>query len=908
MKKFLFISSLIFVFIPVAYAHPVIMSSNPSQSTTISAGTTQVVIHYSEAIEIDFSVIKVFDNNGSQIDNRDTQYFDDASLAVTTPPLKDGIYTVTSRVLSKVDGHLVDEAFVFGVGNVSVPPPKQKDLSESIYFPEAGARFPGLVGQVIVLGASVSSLVIWTASQRKNLIKENLADLQKNYHAKFSAITGIALFLVFASNILILVVQTIRLETSASSVLQTSFGSVWIFRMAITVILLAVWFLIENKPGVSSKKHGLILSLALLLIGTSTVMGHGTATEQISAVVIDYVHNLVASVWIGGVIFFGFILLPALSKLVEDKKEIMTLMAIPRFSSMATIAVGVLIITGPVLLWILEDDLASLSQSYYGFLIIAKIIVASMMVAHGGYNQFRIQKSSENVNSVVVHKRLKKSLRSEAALGIILLGAVALLTNASLPTAQTQQAAAQAYDVFQTSVFSENVRFDVSIEPFKSGANNVVVSAFGLNGESLEDVSSIKMKISNLQRNIAPIEIPFIKNTQNELLYEGKMTIGFSGKWNVEVEAQRTQHANEDVSFTVFIKPHIFELKTVITEFALPAGAAPLYAAYEGDNIWISDTSKPQLWRYSIPESSFTPYEFEGKTSVFLKIDDKGKVWFTDTPEGKIGYFDPSTEEFTIIPLPIKSIPISLETDLAGNIWVALVDQHMLLKYNQADDHFEQFKIPTDPSGPVALSRDSNGNIWFAESQSGKIGVINPQSGKIDEFMPETPLKEPFALFVDADGTIWISEHVGHAISKFNPVLNTFESISVTDPNSLPFALAPDKFGNIWIAQHTADKLGVYDPYKDEFWEIDIPTKSSFTQFLTSDKNGDIWFVEQRGNKLGSINISENPTSGSMSAQPTFVIRYDEIVAPLITAGIVATSLFFVKSVRDSKRLESLIE
>jgi copper transport protein len=906
MKRFLFVLLLIFVSIPAAYAHPVITAASPAQSTTISAGTTQVVIHYSEAIEIDFSVVKVFDSNGNQIDNKDTQYYvDDTSLVVTTPPLKENIYTVTSKVLSKIDGHLVDEAFVFGVGNVNIPPPKQKGLSESIYFPEAGARFPGLVGQVIVLGASISSLVIWKATQRRTLIKEDLVELQKIYHTKFSAITGIALFLVFASNILMLVVQTMRLEASASNVLQTSFGSVWILRMAITVILLAVWFLIENKTGISSKKHGLILGLALLLIGTSTIIGHGTATEQLSAVVIDYVHNLVASVWIGGVIFFGFILLPALSKLDERKKEIVTLLAIPRFSSMATIAVGILIITGPLLLWILEDNFVSLSQSYYGFLIIVKIVVAAIMVGHGGYNQFRIQKSAETVNSIVVHKRLKKSLRSEAALGIILLGVVALLTNTSLPMDQIQQATAQTSDTFQTSVFSENVRFDVSIEPFKSGTNNFVISVFESSGKPIEDINNIKMKISNLKRNIVPIEIPLYKNPQNELLYEGKMTIGFSGEWNVEVEAQRTQHTNESTSFAIFVKPHTSELKTEITEFAFPNDAAPLYAAYEGDNIWISDTSKPRLWKFSVSEGSFTSYEFEGKTSVFLKIDDVGRIWFTDTPEGKIGYFDPRIEEFSIVTLPIKSIPISLETDLAGNIWVALVDQHMLLKYDPVYNHFEQYKIPTVPSGPVALSRDSEGNIWFAESQSGKIGVIDPQSGKIDEFMPEIPLKEPFALFVD-DDAIWISEHVGLAITKFNPVLNTFESISVKDPNSLPFALTPDKFENIWIAQHTADKLGVYDPHKDEFWEVDIPTKSSFTQFLTSDKNGDIWFVEQRGNKLGSIKISEDPSLGPMPTQPTFVIGYAEIVAPLITAGMVGTSLFFVKSIHDSKRLESL--
>ncbi|MDC8437700.1 MAG: copper resistance protein CopC, partial [Candidatus Nitrosotenuis sp.] len=174
MKKILVLLSMIFVAgIPLAYAHPIILDSNPAQSGTIGAGSTRVAIYFSEEVELEFSVIKVLDGNGNQIDNKDTQYLnDEKSLVVTTPPLQDGIYTVTTKVLSKIDGHLVDYAFVFGVGDVVVPPPKQKDISESIYFPEAGARFPGLVGQTIVLGAAISTLIMWNPLRRKKLIRE----------------------------------------------------------------------------------------------------------------------------------------------------------------------------------------------------------------------------------------------------------------------------------------------------------------------------------------------------------------------------------------------------------------------------------------------------------------------------------------------------------------------------------------------------------------------------------------------------------------------------------------------------------------------------------------------------------------------------------------------------------------
>ena len=36
---------------------------------------------------------------------------------------------------------------------------------------------------------------------------------------------------------------------------------------------------------------------------------------------------------------------------------------------------------------------------------------------------------------------------------------------------------------------------------------------------------------------------------------------------------------------------------------------------------------------------------FNGLTTIFLDIDQDGKIWFTDTPNSMIGNFDPKTEK-----------------------------------------------------------------------------------------------------------------------------------------------------------------------------------------------------------------------------------------------------------------------
>ena len=164
-------------------------------------------------------------------------------------------------------------------------------------------------------------------------------------------------------------------------------------------------------------------------------------------------------------------------------------------------------------------------------------------------------------------------------------------------------------------------------------------------------------------------------------------------------------------------------------------------------------------------------------------------------------------------------------------------------------------------------------------------------------------------MFFDINGNLWITEHTGSAIVKFDPILETFERFIVPDSEALPFGMASDRYGNIWFAQHTVDKLAVYDPHNNDLIEVNIPTTPSFAQFVVADDNQNIWFVEQQGNKLGMVKITEIPSIG----KPQEVIqktelKYTELVSPLISMGIIASALFFVKSIKDKRRIASLIE
>ena len=163
------------------------------------------------------------------------------------------------------------------------------------------------------------------------------------------------------------------------------------------------------------------------------------------------------------ILFCVYILLPTFSQLKESKREKMSLMLIPRFSIAFIIAVGIVIITGPTLMWFLESDVGLITESVYGQLIILKIVIAAIMVGLGGIFQFKIQKNAEkdfHSGKILVHKKLKKSLKVDAVLGIVLLGVVALLINGTLPAGEIQKSDAQEISYgFRTSEFTENAKF-----------------------------------------------------------------------------------------------------------------------------------------------------------------------------------------------------------------------------------------------------------------------------------------------------------------------------------------------------------------------------------------------------------------------------------------------------------------
>jgi copper transport protein len=153
------------------YGHAFVISSNPSPSQNLKIPPTKIEVHLSEPVDLKYSKLSVIGPDGkNEIDNNDVQYVngDQTALSVSLPRqgLKDGVYTVSTRMLSQVDGHVTENAFVFGVGEKGaaaatsqyIPTKNLQSSSAQLSIPDVVARFPTLVGQVMIVGAAFTTL------------------------------------------------------------------------------------------------------------------------------------------------------------------------------------------------------------------------------------------------------------------------------------------------------------------------------------------------------------------------------------------------------------------------------------------------------------------------------------------------------------------------------------------------------------------------------------------------------------------------------------------------------------------------------------------------------------------------------------------------------------------------------
>jgi copper transport protein len=534
----------VFVTLPAApaTAHAVLESTEPGFNRVLESSPPEVLLRYSEPVEITFGAVRVFDAEGRRVDTGEARRVAADEIAVgLEPDLPDGTYTVAWRVLS-ADSHPLQGGFVFHVG---APGARAEGIvSEILPSDEGGVpswlaaaqRWLSFASLLVLTGSAGFGILVWArrgprgepaevfASRWRRLLVAAWAGLVVSTAAGIviqgARATGTGLGDAFSGEVL-------------SGVAGTRFGTVYLLRLGLLAALAFLWPVIRRHgvwlPRWAAAVGGIGIAA---LLATPGIAGHaGVAKPVMLNVVADAVHLEGVALWIGGLVTLLFLAFPA-TRRASDRVDLLA-PVVSGYSRLATAAVATLVVAGVYRGWVEVGSVDGLLDTSFGAVLLVKLGVFITVLALGALSNRHVRKSinavTDNADRGAALSRIKRLVSIEVAVASVIVGVTAVLV--SLPPGRTEAQAA----VFTTSIPLGAANLEVLVDPAEVGENFVHLTATRLSGKPL-DIDDVEARFSMAAQDIGPIETDGRKLAPGHFVVQGRQ-LSLPGTWIIEVVA-----------------------------------------------------------------------------------------------------------------------------------------------------------------------------------------------------------------------------------------------------------------------------------------------------------------------------------------------------------------------------------
>jgi copper transport protein len=168
----------------------------------------------------------------------------------------------------------------------------------------------------------------------------------------------------------------------------TRFGGIWALRVLLLLLLLVAVLRAWARREAGWMRTSAWVAVGVLvaaLVVTPALSGHAAAgSEAAVGAVVGVLHFSAAAVWFGGVVLLGTCVLP--------RPDVSMLQAVARFSSVAFMAMVVIVVTGMMQSWRQVGSLQALGHTAYGRLLVAKVAVFLLLIAVAGRSRVLVQR------------------------------------------------------------------------------------------------------------------------------------------------------------------------------------------------------------------------------------------------------------------------------------------------------------------------------------------------------------------------------------------------------------------------------------------------------------------------------------------------------------------------------------
>lgn len=446
-------------------AHALLRSSDPAPGATLGRSPASVTLTFTETPDLRLTSIRVLDASGT--DHVADEPYDapapgDLDAAVTIDALPDGVYTVSWRTVSAVDGHVSAGSFAFGVG---VPPPSGPPDQETGGVGQTGsppaivARWVLYIGLVVLIGAAFAAVAV---------ARRPVPDLL--------AMAAIGWVMAAAGTVGVVGVQWAETGAPLETLPSTSVGAAALARvgaLALVGFSLAALATVKTFAGTLGWIFAGIAACLVLVADVAT--GHAAAGEGwLAQIAVQSVHGIGAAAWLGGLAGLLVVLrtTPAAERLSTAR----------RFSNWAAVALVAVALTGVVRAVAEIGTVEALLETDFGRVAIAKSGFLVVIAGLGAVNRFINLRDAARVLG-----GLRRFGTAELVLAVGVLGLSAFLVNLTPPTSAGVPEKAPPPIVALGSDFGTSVKVRLIGSPGLAGENTIDVTVVDYDtGEPVE--------------------------------------------------------------------------------------------------------------------------------------------------------------------------------------------------------------------------------------------------------------------------------------------------------------------------------------------------------------------------------------------------------------------------------------
>jgi copper transport protein len=570
-----------------AHAHANLARAMPAPQTVLQHVPERVVLWFTEPIAPELSAMQVLNAQGERVDSGGStvEQPDLTAMSIALQPFAEGTLTVAWHTISTIDGHKVQGSFVFSVGaptgdktHVTAPQPSWFQTPV-----EPVLRWLVFLSALVLVGGSGFICLVSRLPDSESQGSVARQPLWQRLVARTWQRLWVALGILLAVSLGQLVVQAALVaerpllegfgKSLATVLTGTEWGHLWLCRIAALVALAVVlrrrvvmghtWdggSVSARRPHKGMQAVALGLGGGMLLVLSLVSHGAATATIRAAAISADYLHLVAAACWMGGLFHLASDVPYILRTLPLTDRRALLAALVPRFSILATLCVGTLIITGLYSAWVQVTVLPAL-RTPYGLTLLSKLALCIPLLVLGALNLLWVRPRLASQDSA--GRWLCRLVIGEVVLGTLVLFAVGCLT--SLEPAR-QAATRQGMLSRQGLTFqdiAEGTQMTLDIRPGWVGPNSLVITLTDHWGTPIRHASDVHVRLRYLDADIG--ETAFSALHRGDGVYgRDHLSLSIAGRWEVQVLVRRPDAFDARTIFHVTLVPEGTDGNTAI--------------------------------------------------------------------------------------------------------------------------------------------------------------------------------------------------------------------------------------------------------------------------------------------------------------------------------------------------------